>query len=421
MSAPHLLHEFPLHYESLVRFLRRRLGCDEQAREVAHDTWMRLAERPAAGAEPIGDARSYFCTVAANLHLDQHRRTQWLQSHLAQTADTGAGATHAPDVADGVMYRQALAALDAALAALPARARAVFEAHRIHGECQAGISARLGVSLGTVERDLAVAGDRVEAALRRWRGDKALPTSAKGRRKSLASLLGLGAVGVLGWQGWRHWQAQALQWQAAFATPRGQRLNRALPDGSLLALDADSRAEVAFDARRRAVRLLQGAAFFEVRAEAARPFVVDAGGVTVTVLGTRFGVELDPAGGVLVQVESGRVRVERGGQVLAAALTAGQGLAVPPGAPPARAAGGPAAPWREGRLHFDATPLADAVQRLSRYSRMDLRTDARAAPLRVSGTVEIAQAHDWLQALPAALPVRLVREPDGGILLAGRE
>ena len=76
MSAPHLLHEFPLHYESLVRFLRRRLGCDEQAREVAHDTWMRLAERPAAGAEPIGDARSYFCTVAANLHLDQHRRTQ---------------------------------------------------------------------------------------------------------------------------------------------------------------------------------------------------------------------------------------------------------------------------------------------------------------------------------------------------------
>ncbi|WP_406624390.1 sigma-70 family RNA polymerase sigma factor [Acidovorax sp. SDU_ACID1] len=339
MSAPHLLHEFPLHYESLVRFLRRRLGCDEQAREVAHDTWMRLAERPAAGAEPIGDARSYFCTVAANLHLDQHRRTQWLQSHLAQTADTGAGATHAPDVADGVMYRQALAALDAALAALPARARAVFEAHRIHGECQAGIAARLGVSLGTVERDLAVAGDRVEAALHRWRGDKALPTSAKGRRKSLASLLGLGAVGVLGWQGWRHWQAQALQWQAAFATPRGQRLNRALPDGSLLALDADSRAEVAFDARRRAVRLLQGAAFFEVCAEAARPFVVDAGGVTVTVLGTRFGVELDPAGGVLVQVESGRVRVERGGQVLAAALTAGQGLAVPPAPPrPARRA-----------------------------------------------------------------------------------
>ena len=421
MSAPHLLHEFPLHYEAVLRFLRSRLGCAEQAREVAHETWMRLAERPTAEALPIGDARSYFCTVAANLHVDQHRRAQWLRDHLAQSVNTGAGATHAPDVADGVMYRQALAALDAALAALSQRQREAFEAHRIHGEPQAGIAERLGVSLHTVERDLTLAGDRVEAALRRWRGEKSLSGSVKGRRKSLASLLGLGAVGVLGtWQGWRHWQAQALQWQAAFSTPRGQRLKQPLPDGSTLSLDAHSRAEVAFDARRRAVHLLQGAAFFAVRADAGRPFVVDAGGITVTVLGTRFGVDLDSAGGVLVQVESGRVCVERGGQVLAAELTAGQGLAVPPGNGPARAAHGPAAPWREGRLHFDATPLADALQRLSRYTRQDLRTDTRAAPLRVSGTVEIAQAQDWLQALPAALPVRLVPQPDGGVLLAGR-
>ncbi|WP_162244621.1 sigma-70 family RNA polymerase sigma factor [Acidovorax sp. Leaf160] len=420
MSTPHLLHEFPLHYESLVRFLRRRLGCDEQARDVAHDTWMRLAEHPATDAESIGDARSYFCTVAANLHLDQHRRAQWLQRYLAQSVDTGAGAAHVPDVADGVMYRQALAALDAVLAALPARARTVFEDHRIHGECQGSIAARLDVSLATVERDLAVAGDRVEAALRHWRGDKGVPAAARGRRKSLASLLGLGAVAMMGWKGWRHWQAQALQWQAAFATQRGQRVNQALPDGSLLALDAASRAEVAFDARRRAVLLLQGAAFFQVRAEAARPFVVDAGDVTVTVLGTRFSVELEPAGGVLVQVESGHVRVERGGRVLAAELTAGQGLAVPLGGAAARAISGPVAPWRDGRLHFDAMPLAEAAQRLSRYSRMDLRADARAALLRVSGTVEIAHAHDWLQALPAALPVRLVRESDGSLLLAGR-
>lgn len=420
MSTSQLLHQFPLHYESIVRFLRRRLGCDEQAREVAHETWMRLAERPDAGTEPIGDARGYFCTVAANLHLDQYRRAQWLQSHLAQTTETGAGAVHVPDVADGLMYRQALAALDAVLAALPARVRAVFEACRIHGECQADVAARLGVSLGTVERDLTVAGDRVEAALRRWRGEKAVPV-VRGRRKSLASLLGLGAVGVLGtWQGWRYWQAQALQWQAAFSTPRGQRLNRALPDGSLLALDADSRAEVAYDARRRGVRLLQGAGFFEVRAQAERPFVVDAGEVTITVLGTRFGVELDPAGGVLVQVESGRVRVERGGQVLAAALTAGQGLAVQAGGGAPRPVSGPAAPWRRGRLHFDGTPLAEVAQRLSRYSRIDVHTDPRSAGLLVNGSVEIAQANDWIQALPAALPVRLVREYDGSLLIAGR-
>jgi ferric-dicitrate binding protein FerR (iron transport regulator) len=81
---------------------------------------------------------------------------------------------------------------------------------------------------------------------------------------------------------------------------------------------------------------------------------------------------------------------------------------------------GTAAPWRHGRLHFDAVPLGEAAARLARYARFDLRTDARAARLRISGTVEIAEAADWLQALPSVLPVRVVRENGGGMLLAGR-
>ncbi|MFT4193208.1 sigma-70 family RNA polymerase sigma factor [Ottowia sp.] len=429
MSSSRLLHEFPLHYDAVVGFLRRRTGSADEAREVAHDTWVRLAEAPADPvAEParIEDPHRYYCTVAANLQLDRQRRAQWLHQHLAQGLAVQAGATHAPDVADGLMYRQAVAALDAALAALPARARQVFEAHRFHGEPQAAIATRLGVALNTVERDLAAAHDHIAAALRRWRGEKAArgggAGSPRGRRKSLASLLGLGAVGVLGAGGvWRYWRQQAQQWQAAYATPHGRRLApQPLPDGSTLALDAQSRAEAVFDAHRRAVRLLQGAAFFAVASEPARPFVVEAGAVTVSVLGTRFGVELEPSGAVLVQVESGRVRVQRGDQLLADGLAAGQGLRVPVGEGAASPAHGPAAPWREGRLHFDTTPLGDALQRLARYSSLALRADAGAAPLRVSGTVEIAHAHDWLQALPTALPVRVRRQPDGGVLVARR-
>jgi transmembrane sensor len=239
-------------------------------------------------------------------------------------------------------------------------------------------------------------------------------------RASLVSLLGLAAVGVLGaTAGWRHWQAQALRWQIALTTPHGRRLQQTLPDGSQLTLDAQSQADVAFDASRRAVQLVRGAAFFAVSTDAARPFVVDAGGVTVTVLGTRFGVELDPAGDVLVQVASGRVRVARGYRVLADALGAGQGLRVSPQGV-ARRADGPAAPWREGRVHFDAVPLGEAIERLARYTAFDLRADARAAQLRVSGSVEVAELSDWLQALPAALPVRVLRRPDGGVLLAAR-
>jgi ferric-dicitrate binding protein FerR (iron transport regulator) len=319
------------------------------------------------------------------------------------------------------MYRQALEALDTALAALPARTRLIFEACRIHGQRQADVAARLNVALNTVERDLTHANDQIEAALRRWRGEKVTRDgTARGRRKSLAALLGLGAVGVLGTNVWHHWQAQAKPWIASLATPRGQRLEQVLPDGSTLALDADSRADLRFTQHERAVALLQGAAFFSVASDAGRPFTVNAGQVTVTVLGTRFGMEITPAGNVLVQVESGRVRVARSGQVLADGLTAGQGLDIPPGDDAPHDNQGPVAPWRHGRLHFDATPLGDALQRLSRYARMDLRADTRASALHVSGTVEIAHARDWLDALPAALPVRVVPQPDGGLLVARR-
>lgn len=424
-----LLDEFPHRYEAVVRYLRRRLGSADEAREVAHETWLRLAERACAGgaAAPgaeagppfVGDARAYLYTVAANLGLDRQRRAQWMQVHLGQRVATQADAAESPDVAEGLMYRQALAAVARALAAMPLRMREVFAAHRIHGEAQADIAGRLGVSLNTVERDLLAAADRMEAALRHWRGERTPGVRSKGRRGSLAALLGLAGVGVLGTLGWRQWRAEALRWQARLAVPRGRSLQQTLADGSQLTLDALSRIELTFDAQQRRARLLEGAAFFAVTADAERPFVVQAGEVTVTVLGTRFGVELEPGGGVLVQVESGRVQVARDGRVLAEALQAGEGLRVAAGGS-ARPVSAPVAPWREGRLHFDAVPLAEATERLARYAPFGLRTDVRAARLRVSGTVEIAQAADWLQALPAVLPVRVLREADGGVLLAVR-
>lgn len=419
-----VLNEFPQRYEAIVRFLRRRLGSVEDAREVAHETWLRLAEQAGTEAScgPAADARAYLYTVAANLGQDRQRRAHWLQAHLQQGREAGAGVDHTPDVAEGLMYRQALSALDATLMAMPARVRDVFVAHRIHGEAQADIALRLGVSLNTVERDLMAAHDRVDTALRHWRGEprRGLGGPTQGRRKSLASLLGAAAVGVLGLVGgWRYRQTQALHWAAALSTPQGQRLQQGLPDGSMLTLDAQTRVEMAFDARRRTVRLLRGAAFFAVSTDADRPFTVEVGALSVTVLGTRFGVDIEPAGTVLVQVESGRVRVARAAQVLAAGLTAGQGLRVAPDGR-SQAVIGPAAAWRQGRVHFDAVPLGEAVERLARYAKVDLRADPRTAQLRVSGTVEIARWDDWLQALPAVLPVRVVRDSEGGVMLMAR-
>lgn len=445
MSTPapfSLLHEFPQRYDALVRFLRRKTGSSDEAREIAHDTWLRLAERAqadAAGAEMAEDARAYLCTVAAHIGLDRQRRAQWMSHYVQGSQATQAPASHAPDVAEGLMYRQAVMAVEAVLAALPDRARNVFVAHRIHGEPQAQIAERLGVSLNTVERDLMHAADRMEAALLHWRGDaagrsaesaatSALPSALASshtaprpspRRKSLAALLAGVSMFTTGTVLWRHWRDEALRWSSAFATPRARRLVQPLRDGSTLTLDAQSRVRLDWDAHHRVTHLLEGAAFFAVQPDATRPFVVHAAGVTATVLGTRFGVELEPDGAVRVQVEEGRVQVDTGPGAQPVVLRAGQGVRVGTRGT-VQPTAGPVADWRAGRLHFEAAPLAQVAQTLSRYTAQDVRADPRVQALRISGMVQVADMGDWLRALPATLPVRTVREEGGGVWIAPR-
>lgn len=428
VSTRAVLAGFDVSYAEVVSFLARRTGNIDEARGLAHDAWLRLAERERSGEALPGpgdektapaDPKAYLFTVAHHLAMDHLRRGNWLQSYVREgEAQAAQHPPHTPDVADSVMYRQALAAVEAALHALPHRAREVFLAHRVHDESQSGIAARLGVSLNTVERDMILAGRRIESALHAWRGTpQPADTARPGRRKSLGALLGLAVAGVAGSLAW-HLKREAMRWQLALATARGQSLERRLPDGSRVTLDAQSRIAIAYDAGHRAVRLLQGAAFFAVERDPDRPFTVEALGVQVTVLGTRFGVEIRGRDNVLVQVESGHVRVRDadGGTY---ELRDGQGLRLAPHAA-AQPTTGPAALWRSGELEFDATPLDEAVARMARYANFELRVAPQAAALRISGRVRIAEARDWLSALPSVLPVRVVPLPAAGIELALR-
>jgi RNA polymerase sigma factor (sigma-70 family) len=427
-----LLAGFNDAYPQLLRAARRRTGCSETARELVHDAWLRLAEReqgaPPGMQEPDAprDATAYLAALAQHLALDHQRRERLQADYRSDAAALQRGAPPlAPDVAEQVMYRQAIAVLEQTLATLPERTRAVFVAHRIHGEAQAAIAQRLGVALNTVERDLMQAGDCIADALHRWRGTApAAAPPAAGRRRSLAALLGvagMGCGGLLAWRQWSDWRAHAVQWQASLRSGRGQLPRHTLPDGSTLQLDAQSRAEVRYLAHARQVELLAGAAFFAVARDADRPFTVQAGAVRVTVLGTRFGVELQGVqgsaqGGVLVQVESGRVRVEPGAGQPALELTAGQALRVQPGGHAEPAPGlGAAAAWRQGEIVLAGATLGEALERLARYTLQPLDASPQAARLPVSGRVRIASAHEWLAALPRALPVRLLRQGDGGV------
>lgn len=87
--------------------------------------------------------------------------------------------------------------------------------------------------------------------------------------------------------------------------------HRALPDGSWVDLNVGADIAVEFTAGgagARRVVLRRGEAHFTVAKDAARPFVVEAGGVAVRAVGTAFSVQRGGAG-VEVLVTEGRVAV----------------------------------------------------------------------------------------------------------------
>lgn len=422
-----LLTAFGESYQNLVRFIARRTGNAQEARELAHDAWIRLAEREADGtaaSTPAPAARAYIYTVAENIAIDHVRRRRRSTERFAPTlADPDAPRPESlsPDVAEHCGHRQALDAVTAALQRLPPRSRAIFLADRLDGASHAELAERHGVSIKTVEREVMRAMDGVEAAIHRWRGDAA-PTRA-GRRRALSALLGVAGLGVGStalWQAWRQWLPS---YQIALATPNGRMRIQALPDGSSLTLDADSRADVKYYATRRTVRLLAGSAFFDVARDEAHPFIVSALGHEIVVIGTRFEVALQ--GDTLqVAVESGRVWLRSASgdeRVLVAGdrahIDAAQRLSVPSGHVRAAAV----APWREGWLDFHHTPLGEAVERLTRYSPRPLRVTPEAASLPVLGRVRIADSIGWLRLLPGSLPVRVREEgPERALVISRR-
>ena len=432
LSSP-LLTSFRDSYRDLLRYLSHRTGSADEACDVAHDTWVRLADMNLRGEQPAlcdSEARAYVFAMARNLVIDRQRHAgvvaRHVQSQALQPCDAG-GAQHVPDACEALMYRQAVDVLEAALATVPDRARQVFLRHRVNGEDQGALAAEYGISRNMVERDMMLAMDRVQAAMEHWHAAGRAPGTGaahgavrgNGRRRSLAALLGVAGIGLAGGLGaWRWWRIAVADWQQVVSTGHGKTLRHPLPDGSHITLDAQSRVHMAYYAGQRRVALMAGAAFFDVVRDVDRPFVVDVpvdmhrNAVRVTVLGTRFGVERS-AGGVDVQVESGRVRVQTlgaDGQVTATReLADGQALRMAPGQPlpPPQAPTHEAAAWRHGLVVFADTPLADAVERLRRYLPRTVVVGTDAAALRLSGQVRIAQAEDFVRALPAVVPVQV--------------
>jgi len=190
--------------------------------------------------------------------------------------------------------------------------------------------------------------------------------------------------------------------QADHVTGVAEQRDVTLEDGSRVALDAGSAIAVRYGAARREIDLLAGEAFFQVTPGRARPFVVRAGDVVVTVTGTAFSVGVSDSE-TTVAVQSGSVDVaRRDGALVAAGLVRGEWLQVASEGRVARGrmAEDEVASWRDRRLVVYDMPVRDVVRRLGRYRQgVVVFLDEGVAGRLVSGVIDLRDPDEALRAL----------------------
>lgn len=150
--------------------------------------------------------------------------------------------------------------------------------------------------------------------------------------------------------------------EVTLSVPVGKSADITLPDGSVAYLHPGSKVifPTTFVGDKRVVQL-EGEAYFKVAKDAAHPFVVMAGQLQTTVLGTEFHISSSRAEVVLV---SGSVSVAVGGQT-ETLLEPGQLLTFNNGRRTPTITEVDTEPykyWRDGYLYFDNVELKDIMQ-----------------------------------------------------------
>lgn len=132
----------------LCSWLRKRLGCADNAADLAQDTFARIlaSRRVLEAREP----RAYLTTVAKSLLINWYRRQSLERAYLDALADLPQEL--APSLEQRLIILETLHEIDALLANLSEPVRRAFLLSQIDGLTYPAIPEVLGVSLGSVKR-----------------------------------------------------------------------------------------------------------------------------------------------------------------------------------------------------------------------------------------------------------------------------
>ena len=157
--------------------------------------------------------------------------------------------------------------------------------------------------------------------------------------------------------------------------PRGRCFKIVLGDGTEVWLNAESRLHYPsqFTDSEREV-FLEGEAYFKVRSDEKRPFVVNAGGLRTYVLGTEFNVRSYADNPQFITLVEGSVRVDNVSTDEVVDLMPGQGVTL-------NSEGDfvvrdvdtyGITQWKDGYFYFNNVPLSDIVKDIGRWYNVDI-------------------------------------------------
>ena len=207
---------------------------------------------------------------------------------------------------------------------------------------------------------------------------------------------------------------------ASTAAPRTE----TLADGSVVTLNRQSSLVAAegFNRRERRMRL-QGEAFFQVKPDVERPFVVEAQEVEIKVVGTAFNVdESSRPGQVVVSVTEGKVQVTAAAQslLLVPGERAAYDLATRSLTRLTDVPGPNDLAYKTRVFHFVGTPLSEVVARLSAVYGVDISLKNKALEnCLLRADYPNLPLEEVLERLAETFPIRIERTGNGGAVLDG--
>jgi transmembrane sensor len=224
-----------------------------------------------------------------------------------------------------------------------------------------------------------------------------------------------------------------------FATTAGDQQPIALEDGSILYMNTDSKARVAYSAAGRLVELLDGEALFDVAHDPERPFRVFAAGIVVEAVGTKFTVEHGERV-VTVVVMGGEVLVggrHDGSTSIDARLAKNTIAEFPTLRQPTRLAAGqsaqlretgetriaaanlsPSTAWQARQLSFRDEGLSVIAAEFNRFNTTKIVVaDAELARTRFSGVFDSHDPESFIAFLELSAEVRVERPREGQVVL----